>query len=42
VNFSEARDLFVIIFQIPRPNCKIIECGFILKKSRDLNEKHPK
>jgi hypothetical protein len=31
VDFSEARDLFVIIFQIPRPNCKIMDCGLILK-----------
>jgi hypothetical protein len=29
VDFSEARDLFVIIFQIPGPNCKIMDCGLI-------------
>jgi hypothetical protein len=39
VDFSKARDLFVIIFQIPRPNCKIMDCGLILKKLRGLNEK---
>jgi hypothetical protein len=39
VDFSEARDLFVIIFQIPGPNCKIMDCRLILKKPRGLNEK---
>jgi hypothetical protein len=39
VDFSEARGLFVIIFQIPGPNCKIMDCGLILKKSRGLNAK---
>jgi hypothetical protein len=39
VDFSEARDLFGIIFQIPGPNCKIMDCGLILKKPRGLNEK---
>jgi hypothetical protein len=39
VNFSEAMDVFVIIFQIPGPNCKIMDCGLILKKLRGLNEK---
>jgi hypothetical protein len=39
VDVSEARDLFVIIFQIPRPNCKIMDCRFISKKPRGLNEK---
>jgi hypothetical protein len=42
VDFSEARDLFVIIFQIPGPNCKIMDCGLILKKPRGLNEKYRK
>jgi hypothetical protein len=39
VDFSEANDLFVIIFQIPGPNCKIMDCGLISKKPRGLNEK---
>jgi hypothetical protein len=39
VEFSEARDLFGIIFQIPGPNYKIMDCGLILKKPRGLNEK---
>jgi hypothetical protein len=39
VDFSEARDLFGIIFQIPRPNCKIMDCGLISKKPRGLNAK---
>jgi hypothetical protein len=39
VDFSEARDLFVIIFQIPKPNCKIMDCRLISKKPRGLNEK---
>jgi hypothetical protein len=39
VDFSDAMDLFVIIFQIPRPNCKIMDCGLISKKPRGLNEK---
>jgi hypothetical protein len=32
--FSEARDLFGIIFQIPGPNCKIMGCGLISMKPR--------
>jgi hypothetical protein len=39
VDFSEARDLFVIIFQIPGPNCKIMDCGLILEEPRSLNAK---
>jgi hypothetical protein len=39
VDFSAARDLFVIIFQIPGPNCKIMDCGLILNEPRGLNEK---
>jgi hypothetical protein len=42
VDFSEARDLFIIIFQIPGPNCKIMDCGLISKKPRGLNEKYQK
>jgi hypothetical protein len=42
VHFSEARDLFVIIFQILGPNCKIMDCGLILEKLRDLFAKFPK
>jgi hypothetical protein len=39
VDFSEARDLFGIIFQILGPNCKIMDCGLISKKPRGLNAK---
>jgi hypothetical protein len=39
VNFSESRGLFGIIFQIPGPNCKIMDCGLILEKMRDLSAK---
>jgi hypothetical protein len=34
--FSKARDLFEIIFQIPRPNCKIMDYGLISKEPRGL------
>jgi hypothetical protein len=34
VDFSEARDLFGIIFQFQGPNCKIRVCGLITKKLR--------
>jgi hypothetical protein len=39
VNFSEARDLFEIIFQIPGSDCKFMDCGLILKKPRGLSAK---
>jgi hypothetical protein len=39
VDFSEARDLFVNIFQILRPNCKCLDCGLILEKPRGLSAK---
>jgi hypothetical protein len=39
VDFSEARDLFVIIFQIPGSDCKFMDCGLILKKPRGLSAK---
>jgi hypothetical protein len=42
VDFSEARDLFVIIFQIPGSNYKFLDYGFILEKLRGLNAKCPK
>jgi hypothetical protein len=42
VDFSEARDLFGIIFQILRPNCKIMDCGLILEKMRGLSAKSAK
>jgi hypothetical protein len=28
--FSEVRDLFAIIFQIPGSDCKFLDCGLIL------------
>jgi hypothetical protein len=34
VDFSEARDLFGIIFQIPGSDCKFLDCGLITKKYR--------
>jgi hypothetical protein len=40
--FSEARDLFGIIFQILGPNCKIMDHGLILEKLRGLFAKFPK
>jgi hypothetical protein len=42
VDFSEARDLFVNIFQILGPNYKFLDCGLILEKSRGLSAKCPK
>jgi hypothetical protein len=39
VDFSEARDPFVIIFHIPGPNGKTRDYGLILKKLRGLYEK---
>jgi hypothetical protein len=42
VDFSEARDLFVNIFEIVGPNCKCLDCGLILEKQRVLSKKCPK
>jgi hypothetical protein len=42
VDFSEARNLFGIIFQSPRSDCKSMDCGLILKKPRGLSAKCPK
>jgi hypothetical protein len=39
VDFSEARGLFVNIFQILGPNCKFLDCGLILEKPRGLSAK---
>jgi hypothetical protein len=36
VDFSEARDLFGIIFQFRRPLCETLDCGLISKKLRGL------
>jgi hypothetical protein len=42
MDFSEARDLFGIIFQIPGSDCKVMDCGLISKKPRGLSAKCPK
>jgi hypothetical protein len=42
VDFSEARDLFVNIFQILGPNCNCLDCGLILEEQRGLSAKCPK
>jgi hypothetical protein len=42
VNFSEARDLFGIIFKFQGLNCKIRGCGLILVKLRGLSAKSQK
>jgi hypothetical protein len=42
VDFSEARDLFGIIFQFWGPLCETMDCGSISKKSRGLFAKFPK
>jgi hypothetical protein len=39
LDFSEARDLFVNIFQILRPNYTFLDCGLILEKLRGLSAK---
>jgi hypothetical protein len=42
INFSEARNLSGIIFQILGPLCETMDCGSILKKPRGLFAKFPK
>jgi hypothetical protein len=42
VDFSEDRDLFGIIFQIPGSDCKFMDCGLISKKPRGPSAKCPK
>jgi hypothetical protein len=42
VDFSEARDLFVNIFQTRGCDWKIMDCGLILEKPRGLSAKCPK
>jgi hypothetical protein len=39
VDFSEARDLFGIIFQILGSDCKFLDCGLILEKMRGISAK---
>jgi hypothetical protein len=38
VDFSEARDLYVNIFQILGPNCKFLDCGLILENRGILHK----
>jgi hypothetical protein len=40
MDFSEAGDLFGIIFQIPGSNCKFMDCRLILEKMRGLSAKY--
>jgi hypothetical protein len=42
VDFSEARDLFVNIFQFSGPNCKITDCRLNSEKWRGLSAKSAK
>jgi hypothetical protein len=42
VDFSEARDLLVNIFQFLGPNYKIMDCGLISEKVRGLSAKSAK
>jgi hypothetical protein len=42
VDFSEARDLFRIIFQFQGPLCETLDSGLISKKPRGLFAKFPK
>jgi hypothetical protein len=39
MDFSEARDLFGIIFQIPGSDYKFLDCGLILEKMSGLSAK---
>jgi hypothetical protein len=41
MDFSEARDLFGIIFQFQGLLCETLDCGLILKKLRGLSAKMP-
>jgi hypothetical protein len=41
VDFSEAMDLFGIIFQIPGSDCKFLDCGLIIKKHMGFFAKFP-
>jgi hypothetical protein len=41
VDFSEAKDLFGIIFQFPGPFCEITDCGLIIEKHKGLFTKSP-
>jgi hypothetical protein len=41
VDFSEAKDLSRIIFQIPGAFCEIANCGLIIEKHKGLSIKSP-
>jgi selenophosphate synthetase-related protein len=41
VDFSDAKDLFEIIFQFSGAFCEITDCGLIIEKHKGLSAKSP-